>query len=79
MRRFFGKILDSIRNRGLSPRSGPSTPPPPTLSTFGDTIVEAGQEGLTLRDVSVERSPLNRPGSEYFDVLFTFFDPAHKS
>ncbi len=30
---------------------------------------------MTLRDVSVERSPLNRPGSEYFDVLLTFFDP----
>ena len=38
-------------------------------------IVEAGADGMTLRDVAVERSPLNRPGSEYFDVLLTFFDP----
>jgi hypothetical protein len=26
----------------------------------------------------VEKSPLNRPGSEYFDVLLTFFDPRAK-
>ena len=42
---------------------------------FSPVIVEAGEDGMTLRDVAVERSPLNRPGSEYFDVLLTFFDP----
>ena len=31
-----------------------------------------------MRDIGVERSPLNRPGSDYYDVLLTFFDPENK-
>lgn len=37
--------------------------------------MEAGQNGFAFKDISVERSPLGRPGSEYYDVLLTFFDP----
>jgi cyanobactin maturation PatA/PatG family protease len=79
MKRFFGKIYYSIRNRGLLPEERAINAAATNAFNVGDTIVEAGQEGLTLRDVGVERSPLNRPGSEYFDVLFTFFDPAHRT
>ena len=42
---------------------------------LSDVIVEAGEEGLTLRDIASSASPLNRPGGEYHDVLLTFFDP----
>jgi hypothetical protein len=78
MKRFFGKIQFSIRNRGLSPEERAINAAATNAFNISDIIVEAGEEGMTLRDVGVERSPLNRPGSEYFDVLLTFFDPRSK-
>ena len=78
MRRFFGKIQFSIRNRGLSPEERAINAAATNAFNVSEVIAEAGQEGLSLRDVGVERSPLNRPGSEYFDVLLTFFDPRAK-
>jgi cyanobactin maturation PatA/PatG family protease len=78
MKRFFGKIQFSIRNRGLSPEERAINAAATNAFNISDIIVEAGEEGMTLRDVGVERSPVNRPGSEYFDVLLTFFDPRSK-
>ncbi len=78
MRRFFGKIQFSIRNRGLSPEERAINAAATNAFNISSIIAEAGEEGLSLRDVGVERSPLNRPGSEYFDVLLTFFDPRAK-
>jgi cyanobactin maturation PatA/PatG family protease len=78
MKRFFGKIYYSIRNRGLSPEERAINAAATNAFNFSDVIVEAGEEGLTLRDVAVERSPLSRPGGEYFDVLLTFFDPSDR-
>ena len=75
MKRFLGKIYFSIRNRGASPEERALNAAATNAFNFSDAILEAGADGMTLRDVSVERSPLNRPGSEYFDVLLTFFDP----
>ncbi|HEX3944874.1 MAG TPA: S8 family serine peptidase [Rhizomicrobium sp.] len=75
MDRFLGKIYFSIRNRGLSPEERALNAAATNAFNFSPIIVEIGQEGMTLRDISVERSPLNRPGSEYYDVLLTFFDP----
>jgi cyanobactin maturation PatA/PatG family protease len=79
MKRFFGKIQFSIRNRGLSPEERAINAAATNAFNASEVIVEAGEEGLTLRDVGVECSPLSRPGSEYFDVLLTFFDPQNKS
>ena len=75
MDRFLSKIYFSIRNRGLSPEERALNAAATNAFNFSPIIVEIGQEGMTLRDISVERSPLNRPGSEYYDVLLTFFDP----
>jgi cyanobactin maturation PatA/PatG family protease len=75
MDRFFGKIYFSIRNRGLLPEERALNAAATNAFNFSSIIVEVGQEGLTLRDISVERSPLNRPGSDYYDVLLTFFNP----
>lgn len=75
MRRFLGKIYFSIRNRGALPQERALNAAATNAFNFSDVILEAGADGMTLRDVTVERSPLNRPGSEYYDVLLTFFDP----
>jgi hypothetical protein len=75
MKRFLGKIYFSIRNRGASPEERALNAAATNAFNFSDAILEAGADGMTLRDVGVERSPLNRPGSEYYDVLLTFFDP----
>jgi cyanobactin maturation PatA/PatG family protease len=79
MKRFFGKIQYSLRNRGRSPEERAINAAATNAFTVSDTIVQAGQEGLTLRDISVERSPFSRPGSEYLDVLLTFFDPERRA
>ena len=76
--RFLGKIYFSIRNRGMAPEERALNSAATNAFNFSPVIVEAGEDGMTLRDVAVERSPLNRPGSEYFDVLLTFFDPQHR-
>jgi hypothetical protein len=73
--RFLGKIYFSIRNRGVAPEERALNAAATNAFNFSPVIVEAGQDGLTLRDVAVERSPLNRTGSEYYDVLLTFFNP----
>jgi hypothetical protein len=75
MDRFLGKIYFSIRNRGLLPEERALNAAATNAFNISPIIVEVGQEGMTLRDISVERSPLNRPGSDYYDVLLTFFDP----
>jgi cyanobactin maturation PatA/PatG family protease len=75
MKRFLGKIYFSIRNRGATPEERALNAAATNAFNFSEVIMEAGADGMTLRDIAVERSPLNRPGSEYFDVLLTFFDP----
>jgi hypothetical protein len=64
-----------IRNRGLSPEERALNAAVTNAFNFGEVIVEAVRERLVLKDVVVERSPLSRPGGEYYDVLVTFFDP----
>jgi cyanobactin maturation PatA/PatG family protease len=78
LRRFLGKIQFSIRNRGRLPEERALNKAATDAFNFSSIVAEAGEEGLTLRDVAVERSPLARPGSEYFDVLLTFFDPDNR-
>lgn len=73
--RFFGKIYFSIRNRGLSPEERAVNAAATNAFNISPVIEQAGEEGLTLRDIGVEKSPLNRPGSDYYDVLLTFFNP----
>ena len=73
--RFFGKIYFTIRNRGQSPEERAINAAATNAFNVSPVIEQAGEEGLTLRDIGVERSPFNRPGSEYYDVLLTFFDP----
>lgn len=73
--RFLGKIYFAIRNRGVAPEERALNAAATNAFNFSPVIVEAGQDGLTLRDIGVERSPLNRAGSEYYDVLLTFFNP----
>jgi hypothetical protein len=73
MNRFLGKIY--FRNRGVSPEERALNAAATNAFNFSPIIVEIGQEGMTLRDIAIERSPLNRAGSDYYDVLLTFFDP----
>ncbi len=73
--RFFGKIYFSIRNRGITPEERAINAAATNAFNVSPVIEQAGEEGLTLRDIAVERSPLNRPGGDYYDVLLTFFNP----
>jgi hypothetical protein len=73
--RFLGKIYFTIRNRGLLPEERALNAAATNAFNFSPVIVEAGQDGLSLKDIGVEKSPLSRPGGDYYDVLLTFFDP----
>jgi hypothetical protein len=77
--RFLGKILFTLRNRGVSPEERALNAAVTEAFHVGELIEEVTNEGLVLKDVSVEKSPLNRIGSLYYDVLLTFFDPQNKS
>lgn len=76
--RFLRKIQFRIRNRGLLPEERALNAAATNAFNISDVIVQAGSEGLAFKDISVERSPLNRPGSEYYDVLLTFFEPGER-
>jgi cyanobactin maturation PatA/PatG family protease len=76
--RFLRKIYFRIRNRGLAPEERALNAAATNAFNLSDIVVQAGSEGLAFRDVSVERSPLNRPGSDYYDVLLTFFNPTDR-
>lgn len=76
--RYLKKILFTIRNRGVAPEDRALNAAATNAFNVSSVIVEAGREGMTLRDVRVERSPFSRPGGDYFDVLLTFFDPARR-
>jgi hypothetical protein len=78
LKRFLGKITFSIRNSGRSPGERAINAAATNAFNLSSVIVEAGAEGLSFRDVAVERSPFNRPGSDCYDVLLTFFDPARR-
>jgi cyanobactin maturation PatA/PatG family protease len=73
--RFLSKIYFSIRNLGMAPSERAINAAATNAFNFSGLIVEAGEEGMSFRDVSVERSPLNRPGTDCYDILLTFFDP----
>jgi hypothetical protein len=75
LRRFLGKIQHSIRNRGTMPEERALNAAAMYALNVSQVMIEAGSEGLTLRDVGAERSSISRPGSELYDVLLTFFDP----
>ncbi|CAN7607425.1 S8 family serine peptidase [Bosea sp. LjRoot9] len=77
--RFLGKILFSIRNKGVTPQDRALNAAATNAFNFSEVLKDAGRESMTLRDISVERSPINRAGSEYYDVLLTFFDPRRRT
>jgi cyanobactin maturation PatA/PatG family protease len=77
--RFLSKIYFSVRNRGQTPEERALNAAATNAFNISPVIVEAAEEGMALRDIAVERSPLNRPGSEYLDVLITFFDPQKRA
>lgn len=76
--RYLSKIMFTIRNRGVTPEDRALNAAATNAFNVSPVITQAGREGMTLRDVRVERSPMNRAGSEYYDVLLTFFDPAKR-
>lgn len=76
--RYLSKIMFTIRNRGVTPEDRALNAAATNAFNVSPVITQAGREGMTLRDVRVERSPLNRAGGEYYDVLLTFFDPAKR-
>lgn len=76
--RFLSKIQYRVRNRGLAPEERALNATATNAFNFSDVIVEAGAQGYALQNISVEKSPINRPGSEYYDVVLTFFDPADR-
>ncbi len=78
IRRFLSKIYYRIRNRGLSPEERALNAAATNAFNLSEVVVTAGTEGLAFRDVSVEKSPFNRPGGQYYDVLLTFFSPTDR-
>jgi hypothetical protein len=73
--RFLSKLYYRIRNRGITAEERALNAAATNAFNLSDVVVSAGSEGLALRDISVEKSPFNRPGGQYYDVLLTFFSP----
>lgn len=73
--RFLGKIYFRIRNKGLLPEERALNAAATNAFNFSSVIIEAGRDGLTLKDVHAEKSALSKNGGDYYDVLLTFFNP----
>ena len=82
LREFLHRMGYHFRNLGLSPSERAMNFAATTAAAQMATalaqhlIADSGSGSRQLANIAVEKSPLCRPGSDYWDVRLAFFDPA---
>lgn len=75
----FSKLLERIyyelRNKGVSAQERAINYAATNTTNIMEMLQDAEKEHLFLNKISVEESPICRPESECWDVVFEFFDP----
>jgi cyanobactin maturation PatA/PatG family protease len=72
---FLERVYHELRNLGLAPEHRAINYAATNAFTAARIFQQAANARLALDSISVERSPLCRPGSDCWDVKLSFFDP----
>ncbi len=79
LQNFLERIWFELRNTGDSPQQRARNFVATQAYSATDVIRDAVGRGLNLQQISVVHSPLCRPGSECWDVMFSLFNPKDPS
>ncbi len=75
LRNFLDRIYYDLRNRGVEPHHRAMNFAATNAHQAGEVFKDAATNKLELDEITVERSPVSRPGSEFYDVVLSFFNP----
>jgi cyanobactin maturation PatA/PatG family protease len=75
LREFLNRLYFDLRNLGQTSQERALNYAATNAFQSAETFREAGDRGLQLDTVNVERSPFCRMDSDCWDVRITFFDP----
>ncbi|MCP4119831.1 MAG: hypothetical protein GY737_31410 [Desulfobacteraceae bacterium] len=72
---FLGRIYYEMRNLGQTSRDRALNHAGTDAFIASTILTETRNKSLEMQNISLEQSPLCRPGSDCWDVKLTFFDP----
>lgn len=75
---FLERIYYEVRNLGTSPQERAINFAATNAFQISAVFENAIKTNMKLEDISVERSPICRPGSDCWDVKLSFFNPAKR-
>lgn len=75
---FLQRVYYEVRNLGQSPQERAMNFAATTAFRLGDIFADSVRSGQELDRIEVERSPIQRPKSDSWDVKLTFFNPAKR-
>jgi len=78
IRNFLQRVTYEVRNLGQSPQERAMNFAATTAYKLGDVFADSVRAGLELDGIGVEKSPIQRPDSDSWDVKLTFFNPAKR-
>ena len=78
LRNFLERIYYELRNKGSEPSHRALNFAATNAHQAAEVFVDALDRRMELNAISVERSPVSRPGSDFWDVIMEFFDPENK-
>lgn len=78
VRNFLERIYYEVRNLGTTPQERAMNYAATNAFQVSTVYHKAIQQEMKLDSIDVERSPVCRPGSDCWDVVLTFFNPAKR-
>lgn len=75
---FENRIFYELRNRGLLSAERAMNFTATHANQLKLVFEDAFSDGLFLNQISTERSPISRPNSDLWDVIFDFFNPKER-
>lgn len=75
---FLNRVYYQMRNLGIAPQDRALNYAATNAFQASSVFATALKENLELSDITVEKSPICRPGSDCYDVTLTFFNPKER-
>lgn len=75
---FLERVYHELRNFGVSSQERALNFAATNAFQWGEVFAAAIQAELSLDGITIDRSPLCRPGTDCWDVVATFFSPQHR-
>ena len=75
LRNFLDRVYYELRNKSVEPYHRALNYAATNAFTAGEVFADSLDSKLELNKIMVERSPISRPGSDFWDVVMEFFNP----